>query len=101
MMGNKEYTVGLFFLDAEYGESGAYPNKGAIEVGPDFSPVWGTWFTQLSTQAQQLGALAAAGTCYTCTISCTSGTPSSSSRRWWFLCNNRGWRYDCSRYDMV
>ena len=55
MMGNKEYTVGLFFLDAEYGESGAYPNKAAIEVGPDFSPVWGTWFTQLSTQAQQLG----------------------------------------------
>ena len=47
MMGNKEYTVGLFFLDAEYGESGGYPNKGAIEVGPDFSPVWGTWFTQL------------------------------------------------------
>ena len=61
MMGNKEYTVGLFFLDAEYGESGAYPNNAAIEVGPDFSPVWGTWFTQLSTQASQLGALAAAG----------------------------------------
>ena len=61
MIGNKEYTVGVFFLDAEYGESGAYPNKGAIEVGPDFSPVWGTWFTQLSTQASQLGALAQAG----------------------------------------
>jgi outer membrane receptor protein involved in Fe transport len=61
MIGNKEYTVGVFFLDAEYGESGAYPNKGAIEVGPDFSPVWGTWFTQLSTQASQIGALAQAG----------------------------------------
>ena len=61
MIGNKEYTVGLYFSDSEYGEMGAGANMAAIEIGNEFSPVWGTWLTQLSTQAQQLGALAAAG----------------------------------------
>ena len=32
MMGNKEYTVGIFLMNAEYGEGGGYPNKGAIEL---------------------------------------------------------------------
>ena len=61
MIGNKEYTVGLYFSDSEYGEMGAGTNMAAIEIGNEFSPVWNTWFAQLSTQAQQLGALAAAG----------------------------------------
>jgi iron complex outermembrane receptor protein len=61
MMGNKEYTVGVFFMNSEYGEAGGYPNKGAILFGDDFPIVWGTWAQQLTTAATGLGQLAALG----------------------------------------
>jgi hypothetical protein len=67
MIGNKEYTVGVYFPDSEYGEMGAYPNMAAIEIGNEFSPVWGTWFTQLSTQASAIRS-------FSCSRSCYSGT---------------------------
>ena len=61
MMGNKEYTVGVFLMNAEYGEAGGYPNKGALLIGDDFPLVWGTWAQQLTAAATGLGQLAAAG----------------------------------------
>ena len=48
-------------MNAEYGEAGGYPNKGAIVIGDDFPIVWGTWAQQLTTAATGLGQLAALG----------------------------------------
>ena len=61
MMGNKEYTVGIFLMNSEYGEAGGYPNKGALLIGDDFPLVWGTWTQQLTAAATGLGQLAALG----------------------------------------
>ena len=61
MIGNKEYTMGVYFSDSEYGEIGAGTNMAAIEIGNEFSPVWNSWVGQMSQQAAGLQALAAAG----------------------------------------
>lgn len=57
MIGNKEYTLGLFHMDSDYGEVGGFPDKGAIKIGNHMTPVWGTWSQSLNASIAQLQAI--------------------------------------------
>ncbi len=59
MIGNKEYTVGLFILDSEYGELGGFPDNGAIRIGNHVTPVWGAFGASLQSNIATLQALLA------------------------------------------
>ena len=59
MIGNKEYTVGFFHMDSDYGEQGGFPGQGAIIIGNHMTPVWGTWSQNLNASVAQLQAILA------------------------------------------
>lgn len=59
MIGNKEYTVGLFFSDSEYSEIGAGLDNRTIKIGNHFTPVWGAWLQSLQGQVASLQAILA------------------------------------------
>ena len=59
MIGNKEYTVGLFILDSEYGERGGFPDDGAIRIGNHVTPVWGAFSASLQSNIATLQAVLA------------------------------------------
>ena len=61
MMGDIEYTVGAFFLDADYGEAGTGPNKEAIIFGDHYNPILQSWLGQLTTQITGLVTIQAQG----------------------------------------
>ena len=64
-MGDIEYTVGAFFLDADYGEAGTGPNKEAIIFGEHYNPILQAWLTQLTGQITGLATLQAQGVALT------------------------------------